>query len=256
MPKKYFATHISLPPGVPSVDVVHAFFWRVFEEYRWFKPVHFGRAALNEQLDPARINYDALVAYYAEYQTITVTARTDRDFFMIYPARSDTYPYIGMLTWDTSMTETRKPAWRAAHLKQVSELMRLFNSPLALAGPAEDYDSKTERLVPLPGGIGQEQVFTLRDYSEGLPGLVWRNFLGAPFVRLFGERLDSLPAGTRQDLGEDLVLVQPYELPSQAGTPEGTARERELIAHLGPECFYDHESHTPPSRRPELIPRH
>jgi hypothetical protein len=42
--------------------------------------------------------------------------------------------------------------------------------------------------------------------------------------------------------------VQPYELPTQAGTPEGEARERQIIAHLGPECFYDHERHLKPTR--------
>jgi hypothetical protein len=30
------------------------------------------------------------------------------------------------------------------------------------------------------------------------------------------------------------------------------ARERELISLLGPECFYDHEHHTLPTRRPVL----
>jgi hypothetical protein len=71
-------------------------------------------------------------------------------------------------------------------------------------------------------------------------------------VRLFGERLATLPPDTQQELGNGLVLVQPYELPAQAGTPEGEARERELIAHLGPECFYDHERHLKPTQLPEL----
>ncbi|KFA92835.1 hypothetical protein [Archangium violaceum] len=69
---------------------------------------------------------------------------------------------------------------------------------------------------------------------------------------MFGERLDTLPAGSRQSLGEDIVLVQPYELPTEAGTEAGMARERELISLLGPECFYDHERRTLPTRRPVL----
>jgi hypothetical protein len=48
--------------------------------------------------------------------------------------------------------------------------------------------------------------------------------------------------------------VQPYELPTQAGTPEAIARERQLIEHLGPECFYDHQHHRKPRRRPQLPP--
>ncbi|MFY0522688.1 hypothetical protein ACN28I_05610 [Archangium gephyra] len=128
--------------------------------------------------------------------------------------------------------------------------MRLVQSPLAWCALKNDIKRKTQRLVP--EGIGSRLTFNLRDYSEGLPGLVWRNFYGPPFVRMFGERLDALPAECRQKLGEELVLVQPYELPTEAGTGSGMARERELISLLGPECFYDHEHHTLPTRRPVL----
>jgi hypothetical protein len=100
--------------------------------------------------------------------------------------------------------------------------------------------------------VGEIETFTVRDPSEGLAGLFWRNFYGPPFTRLFGERLASLPADIRQDLEGGITLVQPYALPSEAGTPEGDARERELIAQLGPECFYDHARHLKPTRLPEL----
>jgi hypothetical protein len=130
--------------------------------------------------------------------------------------------------------------------------MRLVESPLAYSGVRSDIRRKESRLVPRADGLGQEEVFNVRDYSEGLAGLFWRNFYGPPFTRMFGERLATLPADARKELGDGIVLVQPYELPTQAGTPEGQARERELIAHLGPECFYDHERHLKPTRVPEL----
>jgi hypothetical protein len=252
MPTKYLATYIDLPPGLPPGGVMREFFQLAFTEYRWFKPVRYGVAFLNERLDPENIDFDALVAFYEERRTITVTARTDRDFFMVSPAKPDYPPYVGRIAWETSVTESRKSSWRTSHLRQVTELMRLLNSPLAQTGVAEDFDRKTRRLVPCADGFGHERLFTVRDYGEGLAGLFWRNFYGPPFVRLFGERLASLPPDTRQDLGDDVVLVQPYELPSQADTPEGDARERELISLLGPECFYDHERHLKPTRLPSL----
>jgi hypothetical protein len=133
--------------------------------------------------------------------------------------------------------------------------MQLVDSPLAQAGTNEDFDRKKWRLVPNPDGFGQREVYTVRDYSEGLTGVFWRNFFGPPFVRLFGERLKGLPAGcTKEELPGGIVLVQPYEAPSLAGTEEGIARERALIEHLGPECFYDHERHIKPTRLPELPP--
>ncbi|WNG41648.1 hypothetical protein F0U61_54180 [Archangium violaceum] len=137
--------------------------------------------------------------------------------------------------------------------------MRLVQSPLAQAGLETDLHPKQWRhihkSIPQEGGkefTYSEEVFTVRDYSEGLAGLVWRNFFGPPFLRMFGERLASLPSECVQRLGEDLVLVQPYPLPTDAGTEAGIARERELISLLGPECFYDHSLHTLPTRRPFL----
>jgi hypothetical protein len=76
---------------------------------------------------------------------------------------------------------------------------------------------------------------TVRDYSEGLAGIFWCNFYGPPFARMFGQRLDTLPPECRKSLGEDIILVQPYELPTEAGTAAGMARERELISLLGSE---------------------
>ncbi|HYO58659.1 hypothetical protein [Archangium sp.] len=128
--------------------------------------------------------------------------------------------------------------------------MRLVQSPLAWCALKNDFERKTQRRVP--EDIGLRLTFTLRDYSEGLAGLFWRNFYGPPFIRMFGQRLDALPAECREPLGEDIVLVQPYELPTEADTEAGRARERELISLLGPECFYDHEHHTLPTRRPVL----
>ncbi len=248
----YFSTYIYLPPGLPPGRVVREFFRLAFEEYRWFKPVRYGVAFLDERLDPDHIDYDALVAFYEERRTITVLARTDRDYFMVFPARADYPPHTGHILWKTSAVEARKPSWRAAHLKQVHELMGVLDSPLALAGLAEDLARKKRRLVPCEDGFGQEEAFTVRGYGEGLAGLFWRNFYGPPFTRMFGKRLTTLPADACKALVNGIVLVQPYELPSQAGTPEGEARERELITHLGPECFYDHERHLKPTRVPEL----
>lgn len=130
----------------------------------------------------------------------------------------------------------------------------MLGSPLAWAGLDTDLDAKQQQLVPDPSGHFATQTHTVRDYSEGLAGVFWRNFFGPPFVRMFGERLATLPSEFEQGLGEGIVLVQPYELLGQAGTPEGIESERQIIAHLGPECFYDHERHLKPTRRPELTP--
>jgi hypothetical protein len=257
---KCFDTQLGLPPGRLSSAVVGEFLSLILREFRWFEPRRYGYASFEYAIDPSRLDFGELIAYYEEHGHLYVAARTDRDFVSIHPAwKKDVPPYIGMIAWMTSASSASKASWRAAHAQQVAELMRLVQSPLALSGLDTDLDSKQWWLEPksTPREDGteftySERQFTVRDYSEGLPGLVWRNFYGPPFVRMFGERLDALPPECRQPLGEDIVLVQPYALPTEAGTEAGIARERELISLLGPECFYDHAHHTLPTRRPVL----
>ena len=249
---RHLETQIELPPGLLSTTVVREVLRLGFEQYRWFTPMRYGTGTLRHKLPPERTDFDALLAYYEENERLCVAARTDQGFLWLSPARPESQRRFGQLALFTSPKAANNPSWRDAHLDQVLELMRLLHSPLAVAALNEDIERKTERLVPEE--IGQRLDFTVRNYSEGLAGLFWRNFFGPPFVHLFGERLASLPAESRQELGHGIVLVQPYALPSSAGTGPGDARERALIAHLGPDCFYDHERHLKPTRLPVLPP--
>jgi hypothetical protein len=241
-------TRICLPEGLPSAERVHTFLKRVFEEYCWFQPRRYGVAVFDKRLDPKQIDYASLVEFYEDKRTLCVLAQTDRDYFLFHPAKPDVPPYTGGLTWVTPMRKANSSSWREGHMRQVAALMRLLDAPLAYAAWEDDLKPKRTRVIPGPNGFGWTEAYTLRDYSEGLTGLFWRNFYGPPFVQMFGERLDSLPGEYKQDLGDGIVLVQPYELPTHAGTPEAVERERQLIAHLGPECFYDHERHLKPTR--------
>ncbi len=246
------STSIRLPPVPPSVVVVRKLLELVFNECRWFQPVQYGPYGDEERLEPEGRDFSAVAACYSEFRRITISGRREEDYLMVSPSRVAEYPFVGKLIWNTSLAEADHEEWRNAHLHQVVEVMRLLNSPLAHAATRDDLHRKTQRFIPNPDGIGTEQTFTLRDPSEGLTGLYWRNFFGPPFVRMFGDRLLSLPPGTRQELGDGLVLVQPYELPTQAMTPEGDAIEERLITVLGPECFYDHQQHRKPTRVPQL----
>lgn len=249
---RHFETRIELPPGLLSPTIVREVLRLGFEQYRWFAPMRYGTGALWEKLDPKRLDVETLLSFYEENERLCIAARTDQDFLWLSPARPESQRRFGQLALLTSPKAANKPSWLSAHLEQVVELMRLLHSPLAFAALNEDIEHKTERLVPEE--IGQRLDFTVRNYSEGLAGLFWRNFFGPPFVQLFGERLASLPPESRRELGHGLVLVQPYALPSDAGTPHGEAQERALISLLGPECFYDHALHLKPTRLPVLPP--
>lgn len=241
-------TEFHLPPGLPRASTACELFQRVFSEYRWFQPRRFGRFAMDEQIEPGHFDPKVLAAYYDEHKLITIGAATDRDYLLLFPSKEARYPFIGKFFWSTSVVEAKKPGWREAHLRQVVEVMHLLGSPLARSGVGDDFERKDWRTVPNEDGFGSTQVFNLRDYSEGLTGLFWRNVFGAPFVKHFGSRLDAIPAPQRQSLDGGLVLVQPYELPTQAMTPEGDAAEARLITTLGPESFFDLPTLTRPTR--------
>jgi hypothetical protein len=241
---------IALPPGRLMGGLVREILDLALRRYQWFEARRYGHASMKEAIDPAHLDLNPLVAYFEERGWLCVGAKTDRDFIWFSPSRSAEFPYVGEISWTTSVRSASKASWRTALVPQVAELMRLIQSPLAQVGMGQDFEIKTRRWIPQE--VGQKRVITVRDYSEGLAGIFWLNFYSSPFVRMFGERLGTLPAECREVLGEDLVLVQPYELPTEAGTEAGMARERELITLLGPECFYDHEHHTLPTRRPVL----
>jgi hypothetical protein len=248
---KYVNTTITLPPGTLSSARVRMLLMLVLERYKWFIPKKYNRGIL-KPLASGSIDYQPLMEHYKEMRSLHVMSRGERDYLMLFQASQGEFPYIGNLHWGAALKAASGRAWRAAHLEQVAGLMRFFDSPYAIAAEGDDITYKDTRLVDREGY--QEQTFTVRDYSEGLAGLFWRNFYGPPFVRLFGERLNALPPECVTRLGEEFVLVQPYELPTAAGTKAARAREQHLISLLGPECFYDHEHHLPPTRRPVLPP--
>ncbi|WP_147445736.1 hypothetical protein [Corallococcus aberystwythensis] len=207
---------------------------------------------MDERFESGTFDLNAVAACYDESKRLFIGAKTDRDFLHLSPEKNGQYPFIGSFSWYTSIVEARTARWREAHLRQVVEIMHLLGSPLVQSGPDDDFQRKGDRVEPNADGFGSTLVFNLRDYSEGLEGLYWRNIFGAPFVDVFGPRLDAIPASQRQSLDGGLVLVQPYELPTQAMTPEGDAAESQLIATLGREAFFDLPTLTKPSRVPDV----
>ncbi|MBZ4415518.1 hypothetical protein [Myxococcus sp. RHSTA-1-4] len=245
---------VYVPPGPLPTGVVRDLLHLAFEEYRWFQPALEGRFDEDAESESGTLNYSARLPYYDKMSGFLIADREEQQCLSISTSVRTAYPFVGRVSWVVKVDEWNAMEWRDTHLHQVMEVMRLVGSYLAQAAMIGDVHRKTERFIPLPDGFGTEQTFTVRDPSEGLAGLFWRNIFGPPFVRMFGDRLLSLPPGTVQDLGDGLVLVQPYELPTQAMTPEGDAAEDRLITVLGPECFYDHAHHHKPTRVPELIP--
>jgi hypothetical protein len=252
---KYLTTYLYPSPEALRRPRLQQLLRTLLEEHRWVDPIRYGNSSMRERIAPGRVDYEALADFYEAHEGVCIGASTDQHYFWVFPPDPG-HPRFqgGKLIWGTSTRQANSPASRARHLEQVASVMRDTDASLAFAAMVEDIDRKTERLVPAPDGVGSILTSTVRVPGEGLAGLFWRNVFGPPFTRLFGERLLSLPPETHQALGGGLVLVQPYERPSQAMTPEGDAAEARLITVLGPECFYDFQRHQKPTRVPELTP--
>jgi hypothetical protein len=242
----YLETVIKLPPGPLSADALRATLRLVFEELRWFEPTHCGRVTPDKPLPKSRPVIDAIMELSSGDNWLAVGSKGDRHVLMLSMDKPGERSHLGRLTWLAPPGLARDPAWREAHAAQVAMLMRQLGSAYAYATLANAARGKTHHETTDQRGFAIE-TFTVRDHSEGLVGLFWRNFFAAPFQALFGDRL----AGVVRYL-DDIALVEPYPTPDGAFTEEGRRRENELVARLGADCFYDHERRTPPTRRPVL----
>jgi len=231
----------------------------MFDEFHWFQPTRYWGVGTGEhRLSPGTpVPLDEFVNFcHGEKEDASHSLwvmRSDHEFLVLSIAKPDgEFRYVGSLAWMTRASFSMKQAWREAHAVQVARLMKLLRSPYGFAALSSDEQRKINRLVPHENGVGSSLEFTVHDYSEGLAGVFWRNFYGPPFVELFGDRLKALPPGTCTDQGDGVVLVQPYPLPSDAETPQGQQQEAHLLSLLGPEHFYDFQTHSLPKRRPRL----
>jgi len=252
-------TDICLKPGHVPRDIIREVLRLILEEFRWFVPARHSGTGVGKdrRIQSGRVSLDVLVSLYHDTEPALIRAielfegSDAKDFLFVNTTReSFQYPYASALTWCTRVARAADADWAVNHLHQVATVMRLLESPLAITAHRDDVDAKHDRLVK--ADVGLEEVSNLRDYSEGLEGVYWRNFYGPPFVEMFGDRLGQLPVSARQELEGGIVVVQPYALPTDAFTEAGKAREREFIQVLGPECFFDHGQLRPPTRRPRL----
>ena len=74
--------------------------------------------------------------------------------------------------------------------------------------------------------------------ADGLPGLYWLNYFGAPYVNLIGrDRLLSLPAYEVKPAGDGILLTLDPSADAWQ-SPAYQQREKEVIAHLGKQFFF------------------
>lgn len=240
-----------LAPGFLSVSRTKHLLQLIFDDFKWLTPMRYGTLHGDKKLPMCQSVTDFFTDYYDSEQRLAVEGKPRPSFILFLPDRRNNRSYYGKLYWSVPVSKGNNKKWRENHIEQVITVMKLINAPLVLSGRDSDLDRKFTQEIESPSG-GTTERPTIRGYNQGLAGLFWRNFYGPPFSQMFGERLKNLPQDVGQDLGDNYWLVEPYALPTDIETDAGRNKEKELIKLLNPECFYDFETNTLPTIRPDL----
>jgi len=94
------------------------------------------------------------------------------------------------------------------------------------------------------------------DLYKCLPGVYWANFFSGLFVEWFGrERVRSAPCYRQEELPNGGILILTASSPLGYDKSEVKELERALVAHLGPEIFFDRSDPERPCKTPPFPKR-
>ena len=250
-------TVFRLRPGPLSVDQVRDALHGLITDLQW-RPERFGTLARCDNVVVGD-GVAQMVELYARRGSLLIEGAEMEWFFL--PDRPGKRTALGTVSWSWHVGKKPTKNLVDSHLALAAKLATTLRSAYTRACLASDEWNKTKRIVlvdaksispnALPGTAKQE-VPKVRTIRNGLDALYWRNILGPEFVAMFGDRLRSLPSDVAWDLGEGYWMVQPYATPADAATEQGRARELEIVAHLGPECFYDDAEERSPTCAPDF----
>lgn len=239
-------TEIAFPPGKLSDSVVGDVFQKCIGVYGWVKPLRYGDVETPHKFSASQPWHETLLELFHKKRRACVADKNTQLYLSV--GRNEQEAYLGSLSWFTSESFAQDAQWRESHASQVGDIMKLVGSPWAFADTRDNIERKTQRWVR--EGQFERREYLVRDYSEGLPGIFWRNFFGPAYSGMFGDRLQRLPNEYATKLSDNIWLVQPYKLPLDAQRPESMASESRIIEELGKASFYDHSTGQKPTRSP------
>jgi hypothetical protein len=100
-----------------------------------------------------------------------------------------------------------------------------------------DHEAKNFLVKELPSGATSSR-FVGTDPELGVPGLYWLNLFGPKYAAWLGPQLEKVPGVAKPIEGGGISLIFATS-PEEAEMEEVLMHEREAIALLGPEKFFD-----------------
>ncbi len=226
-------THISLPPGSLSKSVIESLADKLIRNLQWILPGKYGELSPDNLLkieDPDS-QLEFLLTYFLEHQSL-VLAEGDNQI-SICPDRFQNRTMTGYIDWDTSLDRIDLER----HRDGVIEIMRLVNSPLAVAATLDAYDQFAEREIQ--SEVGTELTYTVRDYTKGLENAHWRMWLGKEYIDFFSEETLSKAPTNQTSILDDICFVEMFPDPSSWNTPKGVETSNLFKQAVGVDVFYD-----------------
>ena len=100
-----------------------------------------------------------------------------------------------------------------------------------------DHEAKNFLIKQLPSGATSSR-FVGTDPERGIPGLYWLNLFGPKYAAWLGPQIEQVPGALKPIEGGGISLMFGTS-PEKAEMEEVLMHEREAIALLGPEKFFD-----------------
>ena len=136
---------------------------------------------------------------------------------------------------------------------RVAKLVQLLEAPIAYVYDSHGLDEREDLHRDATKAVHGEDTFPF-GIRWGLPGLMYRTFLGRPFVDMIGEQKLQALGHDLAWKSEDCWIVAGSPTPEawQLDPPNG--QERSIIEQLGSEMFFDVQTGRLPTKLPDLPP--
>jgi hypothetical protein len=173
-------------------------------------------------------------------------------------------------SWDVERGKRVNPyPWRctvwlqpAVEEKVAEECLRMVagitNAAFGSATLESDFREKHRVEFESRPGVVASKLMGQEPLVDRLPGVYWRTWIGAPYVKLLGrERIRRLEVGAIEEVGQG-ALLKPFEHLSMVGSAAALQQEEAVRRGLGADRFFTKGNvdvdalRTPPARAAKI----
>ncbi|MBU0985150.1 MAG: hypothetical protein KKA42_14845, partial [candidate division Zixibacteria bacterium] len=120
------------------------------------------------------------------------------------------------------------------------DLSQISKADFGFMSMEEDAERKNHWVTLSEDGQWRRRVFKGVDIESGLPGIYFANVIGKDYVDWLGrDKFRTLPCHTQRDLDDGSIFVQTAGDLDYYLQPDGSAKDRAIIQHLGKDAFFD-----------------